>query len=144
MEEHAFDQKVQRFLKFVIAARERYNVPALLFEKTGFQPEQMLENRDARVKMVTQVLPMIAQSSPDAMHSIMYLRAFFEKMSVEDRDKMIEEDLLPALETHAEKVQTVIKFVKENREQLNSDMRTLGAYLTMFTEGYLKPVVATK
>lgn len=138
MTDLAFDQKVQRFLKFVIACRERYKVPPALFEQLGFEPEKMLKDEDARIKMITQAMPMILQSSPSMVFGTMYLRSFFETMTVEDRDALIENELLPWLDESVASIQSVIEFIKENKAQMNSDMRTIGAYLTLFTEGYLK------
>lgn len=142
--DHSFDAKVCRFLKFVVACKERYSIPDVFFESLGVTPEALLEDREGRAKLITQILPMVLKSSKEMCGMALIVRSFYEQMNATERDALIDEQLLPSLERLSSKLQTAIENVKSSKQQLNSDMRTLGAYLTMFTEGYLKPVPDVK
>lgn len=133
----SIDAKLVRFFQFIEKAAERYCVPKSVLSSMGLDTEEMLKSQKARTMFLEASLPLFIQSSPDVAARVCALRDCFEHMSEKDREAVIENDLLPMCRDFAAKVQATLLFLEENKHQLSADMRTLGAYLSMFTESYL-------
>lgn len=131
------DAKLCRFFKFLENAAARYSVPEGILKATHLDAGAMLKDKKARAQFLEVTLPMVVNSSPENAERILAIRGLFESMSVEERDIMIDEKILPLLRDLASNINAALEFVEGNKQQVNSDLRTLGAYFTMFTESYL-------
>ena len=137
-QDNSVDAKLCRFFKFIETAVERYALPQMVVQGLGLDPQVMLKDKKARQQFLEVSLPMVVNSSQDNAERILAIRGFFEKMSPADRENMIENEFLPLMREFVQKANDALAFLESNKHQINSDMRTLGAYLTMFTESYLK------
>jgi len=132
------DQKIVNFLKWFVAVKERYSLPASFLNEVGMAPETLLEDKEKREKLYTQILPMLTTSSQGSVTLTCMLRSLYEDMGPEDRSKFVAENLVPLAKDWARKAQEVVQFIEENQEVVATDLRTLGAYMTLFTQGYIK------
>lgn len=132
------DQKIVNFLKWFVAVKERYSLPVSLLDQVGLQPETLLEDKEKREKLYTHILPMVTTSSQAAAEMTILVRSMYEGMGPEDRIKFVQEQMLPLAQDWAKRAQEVAKFIEENQETVATDLRTLGAYMTLFTQGYIK------
>lgn len=130
------DNKVTNCLRWFKNIAQRYHLPDSIVSWLG--PDELLQDRDKRQKLVTEMLPMIVMASEDTKTLARMVRAFYEKMSDEERKQFIQEQLLPLARDYAEKTASVVKFIEENEDQVAMDLRFLGAYMTIFTKGYLQ------
>lgn len=143
--DNQLDAKILRFFRFLEKSVDRYELPRDMLERFGidFTKYTTEKNKKERLDWVGTVLPLTVQSSPSLAQSILLVRSFYEHMEASDRAQVLDESIVPMLRQFAAGITAVADVLEENKTDVCDDMRTMGGYLTMFTEGYLKKAVDT-
>lgn len=132
----ALDQKVQNFHKFLLRLKDRYALISEIENKTNKDINNLFQTKGERSEFVTQLLPTLLGNWQGLRDGALFARSWYEIKDEKER-KIDLDEFKKIIKECIDKLQDFIIFLTENEKDVLDDMRTFGAYLTIFTGSYL-------